>query len=234
MKYKPNNRLYGILLSASLVVIAGSFIVPASTRLFSLLIGIGCGGLASVVVAWLIDLSNCRQQEHLQQRILDQVFLMFDGIIPSQLQEILVDCAERDSGIDLEKQYTPEEVREILDDANWKDLCWGARYRAVHMAFEKVDRQTLLSNGAAPGIGMINFMLVQEKDQYDSFQEMNQRLGKDDSMVYDRLLQAIWLVNCIFSIRGKSIVIELTSEEKELIRKKRACLNKSDVNRGTE
>ena len=50
MKYKPNNRLYGILLSASFVLIAVSFIVPANTRLFSLFTGIGCGGLASVVV----------------------------------------------------------------------------------------------------------------------------------------------------------------------------------------
>ena len=60
--FKTNKWTYIFLLLASFALIAISFLVPFSDRWFSVISGIGGGCFASIVVAWLLDLVNCRIQ----------------------------------------------------------------------------------------------------------------------------------------------------------------------------
>ncbi len=60
--YKTNKWIYIFLILVSFALIAISFLVPVSDRLFSVISGIGGGCFTSVVVAWLVDLANCRMQ----------------------------------------------------------------------------------------------------------------------------------------------------------------------------
>ena len=56
--FTPNRRLYVILLICSLLIICSCVFIPQQCCLFTILSGIGCGGLASAVIAWLIDEAN--------------------------------------------------------------------------------------------------------------------------------------------------------------------------------
>lgn len=62
--FKANDRFYCRLFIISvLLVVIGAFLSFCST-LSTIVIGIGSGGLASVVVAWLIERETCRKNKH--------------------------------------------------------------------------------------------------------------------------------------------------------------------------
>ena len=56
----PNKRLYPLLFSVSLLITIVALLIPADSKWFSLLSSIGCGAVASVLIAWLVELSNWR------------------------------------------------------------------------------------------------------------------------------------------------------------------------------
>lgn len=58
----PNRRLYILLLCSAIIVTVIAVFVPTSNPWFTIITGIGCGGIASVIVAWLIDEVNCSNQ----------------------------------------------------------------------------------------------------------------------------------------------------------------------------
>ena len=55
-------RLYLSILLLSLSLTMLSLIIPMTSPLFTVVTGIGCGGVASVIVAWLIEVENCREK----------------------------------------------------------------------------------------------------------------------------------------------------------------------------
>ena len=57
-QHMPNCRLYLRLLIVSVLIAVGSLAFTACPTASSLVSNIGCGGIASVVVAWLIEYSN--------------------------------------------------------------------------------------------------------------------------------------------------------------------------------
>lgn len=61
--YKPNRKLYMSLLASSIVVTLIALIIPSCNPWFTVVTGIGCGGIASVIVAWLIEAANCREKK---------------------------------------------------------------------------------------------------------------------------------------------------------------------------
>ena len=56
---KPNRRFYSILLCAAVLVSVIAVFIPMLNPWFTIITGIGCGGIASVIVAWLVDEANC-------------------------------------------------------------------------------------------------------------------------------------------------------------------------------
>ena len=58
---KPMHYVYFILLVVSCAVVSTSFCVSAASW-NAIFMSIGCGGIASVLVAWLIDWRNCRDK----------------------------------------------------------------------------------------------------------------------------------------------------------------------------
>ena len=65
---RPNWRLYIILSILFSVLTIVSFFFE-NNRWFTILTGIGCGGIASVIVAFLVDLANCRERKQKQAKL---------------------------------------------------------------------------------------------------------------------------------------------------------------------
>mgnify|MGYP000960133603 CR=1 FL=1 len=59
---KSNNLLYLALLVVSLTAFGFSFCFSSTEREFTLLSSVGCSGIVSVLVAWLLERSNDRIQ----------------------------------------------------------------------------------------------------------------------------------------------------------------------------
>lgn len=62
IKYKPNTKLYFILLGSSFAIAFLSLLIPINSKWFTIVAGISCGGIASVIVAWILDTASCKEK----------------------------------------------------------------------------------------------------------------------------------------------------------------------------
>ena len=59
----PNVKLYSRIFCWSALITVCAVFFPASSRWFTVIAGIGCGGIASTIVAWLIESANYYEKE---------------------------------------------------------------------------------------------------------------------------------------------------------------------------
>ena len=86
--HKPNIGLYLKMLFGSMAILLILFFIPQSSVFFSIISGVGSGCVASVIVAWLIEKSNCDKyndrdddiKEHYYMNIKDSMDSLFDEI----------------------------------------------------------------------------------------------------------------------------------------------------------
>ena len=91
----PNNKLYLWLLLGAIALTGLSLLVQECDAAFTIWTSITCGGIASIVVAWLIDAANCRQLnkkavEH-RKTLLSNLYHVFDN----GLQLLIFESAEK-------------------------------------------------------------------------------------------------------------------------------------------
>ena len=101
----PNNKLYLLLLLGAIALTSLSLLVQGCDAAFTIWTSITCGGIASIVVAWLIDVANCRQLnkkavEH-RETLLSNLYHVFDNGI----QLLVLESAEKDQCTDSKKWY---------------------------------------------------------------------------------------------------------------------------------
>lgn len=101
----PNNKLYLCLLLGAIALTVLSLLVQGCDAAFTIWTSITCGGIASIVVAWLIDAANCKQLnkkavEH-RKTLLSNLYHVFDN----GLQLLILESAEKDQCTDSKKWY---------------------------------------------------------------------------------------------------------------------------------
>ena len=102
----PNRKLYIYLLIASLVIVILSLLIPHSSALFSIVTGIGCGGFASVIVAWLIDEAKCKQERRKTETNRDSIFYQLELLFESGVQVFAYQCAATDQSVNERSERT--------------------------------------------------------------------------------------------------------------------------------
>lgn len=85
--FKSNHILYIFLLLLFLVISLASLLICMDSPWFTLVAGLGCGGFASVLIAWFIDVVTCRannkKAKFYQQVIFSELISSFEtGVQP--------------------------------------------------------------------------------------------------------------------------------------------------------
>ena len=101
----PNNKLYLLLLLGAIALTVLSLLVQGCNAAFTIWTSITCGAIASIAVAWLIDVANCKQLnkkavEH-RKTLLSNLYHVFDN----GLQLLILESAEKDHNTDSKKWY---------------------------------------------------------------------------------------------------------------------------------
>lgn len=101
----PNNKLYLGLLLAAIALTCASLSFQGCPAVFTIWTSITCGGIASIIVAWLIEVANCRHLtkkavEH-REALLSNFFHVFDH----GLQLLAFESAEKDHCANSRKWY---------------------------------------------------------------------------------------------------------------------------------
>lgn len=143
-----NKFAYVSLTVFSLGCLVRSLFFATDSKWFVILSAIGCSGIVSVLVAALIEKSNNRIQKKRDKKIIEYLLFGYDIRVKTELQRALSHC-EKNSEIDLYKEYTVMEIREMLDGLDSDNVY----FKGFPMMLEKC-----LSNVSA------NFLLSFEND----------------------------------------------------------------------
>lgn len=116
------NRFAYVSLSIfSICCLLSSFFFATDSKLFVILSAIGCSGIVSVVVAALVEKSNNRAQKKRDEKIIEHLLFSYDLYIKSELQRALI-CCEKNKAIDLDREYSVQEIRAMLDNVDYKNV----------------------------------------------------------------------------------------------------------------
>ena len=70
----PNTRLYIVLIGISIFITGSVFLLDPSSHMFTVIAGLGCGGVASTSVAWLIEHANWESDLRKKRTLRSQIF----------------------------------------------------------------------------------------------------------------------------------------------------------------
>ena len=113
--FKTNHILYTILILSFLTISLLSLLIPTTSPWFTLVSGLGCGGFASVLIAWLVDIINQKAEARRNQKMMDCVLIDYDIHVKIEMQRCLSICAKR-YDIDINKSYNIEQIKLMLDE----------------------------------------------------------------------------------------------------------------------
>ena len=68
-EYKPNNIFYWIMLLCAVIILLSLWFIHPNSVGFVIISGVGSGGIASIIVAWLIDVAYCKKQNFRNAKI---------------------------------------------------------------------------------------------------------------------------------------------------------------------
>lgn len=104
-KISPNNKLYFSLLLGAIVLTGLSLFVQKCDAAFTIWTSITCGGIASILVAWLIDTANCRQITRKNKENRETLFANLYHVFDNGIQLLAFVVAENQHCTDSEKWF---------------------------------------------------------------------------------------------------------------------------------
>ena len=115
LKYVVLTLIFAIIVLTAFVLMCKNINEHTIVTVSSAIISVFGGALASVVVAWLIDIANQKAEIRRNQKIIDCVLSDYDIHVKIEMERCLSICAER-YDIDINKSYNIEQIRLMLDE----------------------------------------------------------------------------------------------------------------------
>lgn len=233
--YKTEGKLYFILLLLSMLIIGASFLAEKDSRCFTIIAGFGCSGVASVAVAWLLDIATCKRKEEANRELLDHMFSHFDSTVQYELNCILESCAKRNQKIDLDKEYSVHEVAELMEKTDENLSVWEKSYHNFGVAFSSVDASPLLSYDPIPQHNEIYTIVKVAQENHRSYDHMTTvyRIeNKSNSSIAHIFLGGdVSGAESIFKLREKTIMCSVSEDGKSYIRSLRKSMAEKHMGR---
>lgn len=114
----PNRKLYCTLLVISLLLTIVFIFIPQSSSVFTIGTGIGCGGIASTIVAWLIDEANSKRDKSRIAKNRDILFSRLFAAFDNGLQLLIISIFDYIHGEDSRNWYEWTELAYTIAKRN--------------------------------------------------------------------------------------------------------------------
>ena len=141
---KNNNTLYVILSIASVLCCGTSLFFDPSNKAFTIFASIGCSGIVSVLVAWLLERSNEQIQSTKDKELLDCLLDGFDIGVKCEMQRALLNC-DRVTELDIDKEYSISEICVFLKELPSDHVYFQGLPDMIEKSMRNVSPTTLLS-----------------------------------------------------------------------------------------
>lgn len=137
---------YAILSLIFTIVVACVFVAMCKNidnsnviTITSAIISIMGGALASVVVAWLLEISNRKSQANRSKQAIEHILHNFDINVLVLMNHILGQCAKNNEEFDIDKQYSLDEVIAEIEKPSFKKWIFHIILNSVGTEIEKID-----------------------------------------------------------------------------------------------
>ena len=224
---KSNNWLYLVLMAASLTAFGFSFCFSSTEREFTLMSSIGCSGIVSVLVAWLIERANERMQQNHDREIVELLLDRFDIGITAEMQRALSRCA-REENFDLDKSYSIMEIRAMLEKMNSADSYFKGFSRMAEKRSNAQLPLALLSFEKDEG-GMKLYALFKTLNEYISTIQVLEDQPGADEIIRFLGLESLRSINDIYEIRSTEPKYALQNETKQYLLKFKEAVDRKKV-----
>lgn len=218
--FKSNHFLYVCLLLLFLAISLTSFLISMESPWFTLVAGFGCGGFASVLVAWLIDVATCKVNNKKAEFNKKEIFSELISSFETGVQPFIFECEL------LEENYKQQ-------SKTWKEwlevsysICQNKNaFISKFLVFERdisekirilnYQKAQLMQDGVidesdCKAIGQIQSWCSLVETEYETFGSTDAFLHLFDTeiKVLHSFLSASSAMNVVNSIKIKSILDE--------------------------
>ena len=90
--FKPNHILYVCLLLLFLAISLTSLMICMESPWFTIVAGLGCGGFASVLVAWMVDAATCKANNKKATLYQQEIFSELISSFETGIQPFIFEC----------------------------------------------------------------------------------------------------------------------------------------------
>lgn len=109
--FKPNHILYVCLLLLFLAISLTSLMICMVSPWFTLVAGLGCGGFASVLVAWMVDAATCKANNKKAVLYQQEIFSELISSFETGIQPFIFECELLDENC----KHQPKTWKEWLE-----------------------------------------------------------------------------------------------------------------------
>ena len=113
--YKANARIYIPLLITASIIMVVSKAISTDNPWFAIVSGVGCGGFSSVLVAWLVDVANCRANNKNTQKMMEKMLLYADMRIATLMEVDILYLHAMHNDIDIDTSYSIDDMIVFID-----------------------------------------------------------------------------------------------------------------------
>ena len=227
LKYVVLTLIFACVVSIAFVLMCRNLDQSAIVTVTSAIISIFGGALASVVVAWLIDIANQKAETKRNKKMINCVLVNYDIHVRSEMERCLSILAKQNS-MDVNRAYSIPEIMqmlETLDDFNpvFQILCdsFSKKINQIEsvsiLFFEKSD------------LGVDLFRQIERMRGYANVYEALKERKDFDHFIKFWAIQTIDVANDIAQTRGISNEYKLSEKDIHIIEKYREAKKRNEA-----
>lgn len=224
---KSNNLLYLALLVVSLTAFGFSFCFSSTEREFTLLSSVGCSGIVSVLVAWLLERSNDRIQGIKNTEILNCLLNGFDIGVKCEMQRALLNC-DRLKELDIDKEYTISEISDLLKELPANHVYFLGLADMIEKSMRDISPTTLLSFSKNENGMNLHSLFSALQSYINTIHLFAENDGMHD-IAKGFGIEIVTTLDQINKLRGLNEKYSISEDSKKYIRAKRSALQNRKV-----
>lgn len=226
---KDNIALYIIILIVSIVICAISLFFNTSSQIFTILASIGCSGIVSIVVSFLLEVSNRKREAYKDKKTIDAFLENFDICIEDIMHKALNSFAKQYRTFDVDGNYTISDICLLLEKLNDDNKFFIYYVDDLNSCVEGLNFDVLLNFPNAKGHELYStFNGV--KMNLSAIKNYANRVGNDALNAI--LSEAIFsMIDEIYKIRENNISFSISKNDRDYIMKFREAKfnNKTNI-----
>lgn len=226
-KLNNTNALAYVALLILFVAIS-LFSLGFEEKVFTVFSSIGCGGIASIVVAGLIEKSNNRIIKNRNRGAINQLLYGFDAYMISECQRALNHCAKHQD-FDIEKDYTITEIIAMLEKEKSDAVYFKGFSDTIEQGLNGVTEVTLLNFDQSDFGRHLHDLFLALRTTVQTISKVSD-IDNSDEIIKIMVIDCLQFINDINIARDKNVTYHILDSDKEYIESFRAAVKRNQKN----